>query len=97
MQPETFTIRLLPAGEHEVEGDRIGEIRVGSFVERFAVYPFNGSVEDVAARWKDELRLLVDGASPVGLPTASNMTWVLYRVGNECSCARCSCSRVLRP
>ena len=83
MQPETFTIRLLPGNEHTVEGNRIGEIRVGSFVERFPVYPFDGSAEDVAARWKGELRLLIDGASAVGLPTASNMTWVLYRAGNE--------------
>jgi hypothetical protein len=83
MQPETFTIRLLPAREDAMDGNRDGELRVGSFVERFTVYPFEGSVEEVAARWNDELRLLVNGASAVGLPTASNMTWVLYRVGNE--------------
>jgi hypothetical protein len=83
MQPEKFTIRLLPGNKQKVDSNRIGEIRVGSFVERFAVYPFDGSVEEVAARWKGELRLLIDGASAVGLPTASNMSWVLYRVGNE--------------
>ena len=83
MQPATFAIRLLPGNERTVDGIRIGEIRIGTFVERFAVYPIDGSVEDVAARWEGELRLLIDGASAVGLPTASNMTWVLYRIGNE--------------
>jgi hypothetical protein len=83
MQKETFAIRLLPAYEHTADGNRLGEIRVSSFVERFAVYPFDGSVEDVAARWKHELRLLIDGGSAVGLPTASNMTWVLYRIGKK--------------
>src|SRR5690242_19740301 len=78
MPPETFSIRLLPTSEQEV-----GEICVGAFCERFAVYPFQGSVEDVAARWTDELRLLIGGASAIGLPTAPNMTWVLYRVGDE--------------
>jgi len=83
MQPATFAIRLLPGNERTVDGIRIGEIRIGTFVERFAVYPIDGSVEDVAARWEGELRLLIDGAAAVGLPTASNMTWVLYRIGNE--------------
>jgi hypothetical protein len=48
-------------------------------VERFAVYPFAGDIESVAARWTDSLRLLVRGADAVGLPSASNMTWILYR------------------
>src|SRR5687768_8799380 len=80
MQPE-FSIRLLPTDERGPDGQRVGEICVGEFVERFAVYGFDGTAEAVAARWKDELRVLVNGASAVGLPTAANMTWLLYRVG----------------
>jgi hypothetical protein len=81
MQPDAFSIRLLPADERGPDGQRVGEICVGEFSERFAVYAFDGTAEAVAARWRDQLRLLVDGASAVGLPTASNMTWLLYRVG----------------
>jgi hypothetical protein len=57
----------------------MGEIRIDNFVERFAIYPFLRPIEHVAARWKDELRALIVGAEAVGLPTASNMTWVFYR------------------
>lgn len=81
MSHEVFSIRLLPATERGPDGQRLGEIRVGSFVERFAVYPFAGPVDSVAGRWSEELRSLLTGISAVGLPTASNMTWVLYRSG----------------
>ena len=64
-------------------GTRPGPRRVGAFVERFAVYPFAGTPEAVAARWSDELLRLLEGADAVGLPTASNMAWVLYRSGRE--------------
>lgn len=52
-------------------------------MERFAVHPFDGTAEAVAARWPGELRRLLGGAVAVGLPTASNMAWVLYRLGRE--------------
>lgn len=83
MPPETFSIRLLPATERSADGIRLGEIRVGSFVEQFEVYPFAGDVESVAARWSDALRSLLGGTESVGLPIASNMTWVLYRSGSK--------------
>ena len=83
MRPEVFSIRLLPVAERGPDGQRLGEIRVGPFVERFAVYPFAGDVESVAARWSNSLRSLVGGAEAVGLPTASNMTWIMYRSGPQ--------------
>ena len=83
MRPETFSIRLLPTTERSPDGQRLGEIHIGSFVERFVVYPFAGQVESITARWSDALRSLVGGAVSVGLPTASNMAWVLYRFGNQ--------------
>ena len=60
----------------------MGEIRVGSFNERFTVVPFLGTVEAVEARWIKEIHLLAAGAAAVGLPTASNMTWILYRMAS---------------
>lgn len=83
MRPEEFSIRLLPVTERCPDGQPLGEIRVGSFVERFAIYPFAGDVESMAARWSDGLRSLLGGATAVGLPTACNMTWVLYRSGSN--------------
>ncbi len=50
MRPDLFAILLLPVSPSGPNGDRLGEIRVGSFTERFAVYPFAGSVDAVAAR-----------------------------------------------
>lgn len=81
MQSRTFAIRLLPETMLDLDGKRMGEIRIGGFVERFTVHPFLGSVEAVAALWLQELKELAAGAPAVGLPTASNMTWILYRRG----------------
>lgn len=83
MRPEVFSIRLLPRDVRSPDGQRLGEICIGSFLERFAVYPLAGTEEGIAARWLDELRLLISGTPAVGLPTASNMAWVLYRSGSE--------------
>jgi hypothetical protein len=79
----SFSIRLIP---HDVQGSnktRLGEIRVGDFVERFAVHPFLRPIEHVAARWRNELRALVAGQDAIGLPTASNMAWILYRIDQK--------------
>jgi hypothetical protein len=80
---DSFSIRLLPASQLGPDKQRLGEIRVGSFVERFAVYPFAGPVEQIADRWLEELRALLTSVSMVGLPTASNMAWVLYLVDTK--------------
>lgn len=83
MATDTFSILLLPAPVRTVDGRRVGEIRIGGFVERFAVFPFKGTAVAVARRWEGQLRALLDGAPAVGLPTASNMAWILYCVGPE--------------
>ncbi len=74
------SIRLLPTTVRGPDRQRLGEMRIGGFVEQFAVYPVAGTVEDVADRWNDELDYLVKGAQAIGLQTATNMAWVLYRV-----------------
>src|ERR1700749_4185252 len=74
-----FSIRLLPKDKASHDKVRLGEIKIGDFTERFSVYPILRPIEHVAARWKSELCTLLVGTSPVGLPTASNMTWVFYR------------------
>ena len=80
---DPFSIRLFPPDVRTSDGQRLGEIRVGLFTERFAVYPFSGTAGAVAAAWPDDLRRLLAGDVAVGLPTAIHMTWVLYRVGAD--------------
>jgi len=77
-----FSIRLLPITICGPDGQRLGEIRIEDFTERFAVHPITGSVDDVAATWPIALERLLAGASAVGLATASNMGWIFYRFGN---------------
>ena len=83
MSTPTFAIFVLPEVCRSDDGQRLGVIAVRSFVERFAIYPFLGDVEVLENGWHDELRSLLDGSPAVGLPTASNMTWVLYRIGDD--------------
>lgn len=83
MRPDTFAIRLLPSTDRSPDDEPLGEICVGSFIERFAIYPFLGDAEMMALRWSEALRALLSGAAAVGLPTACNMTWVLYRSGSQ--------------
>jgi hypothetical protein len=78
-----FAIHLLPGTIRGPDGQRLGEIRIGEFIERFDVYPIAGTVEDVAAAWLLALWRLVSGSSAVGLATASNMGWMFYRLGDE--------------
>jgi hypothetical protein len=78
-----FSIRLLPATIRGPDGQRLGEIRIETFTERFAVYPLAGTVNDVATGWSRELRRLIAGRTAVGLPTAPNMAWLLYRFGRK--------------
>lgn len=78
-----FSIRLLPDTICGPDGQRLGEIHVEGFVERFAVYPILGMVEDVAVTWPIALRSLVSGSDAVGLAVASNMGWLFYRFGNK--------------
>jgi hypothetical protein len=83
MRLTPFSIHLLPKSKRDSDGQRMGEILIGDFTERFTVFPFLGTVEPVVGLWQDQLRSLVTGVSAVGLPTASNMTWILYRFGSK--------------
>jgi hypothetical protein len=83
MGQSEFSIGLLPAHVRGPDGQRLGEIHIDSFVERFAVHPVAGTEEDVATRWRDELRSLISEASAIGLATAPHAAWVLYRLDND--------------
>ncbi len=79
----SFSIRLLPAEVKSQDARRIGEIRIGAFVERFAVYPVAATVDDPEIGWRRELGRLVAGEATAALSTASNKVWIFYRFGRE--------------
>jgi len=81
-----FAIRLLPPSELGGDGERLGQITVGRFSERFACYPIgDNSVRSMPARWRKELRRLVEGEEQaVALVYDPRFAWIIYRVGRRC-------------
>ena len=79
-----FDIRLLPSTQLGDEGERLGQITIGDFHERFACYPVNDSIESMPAQWKLELLKLLGGTAAIALVHDPRFAWVLYRVEEEC-------------
>src|SRR5688572_18464438 len=73
-----FRIRLVP--ELGPDGERLGEITVGSFTERFSVY----AEASATSKWKQELQALLAGAPVVALVHDPRFAWVIYREGDSC-------------
>lgn len=86
-----FEIRLLPNSELGPSGQRLGQIRIGNFVEKFACCEFEegGSVESLRNHWREELQSLVDGATTAALRHDPRFAWILYRYGNVCFVRQC--------
>ena len=62
------------------DGQRLGEIVVGTFRERFAAYWRQAdSPEIVEAEWAASLQQLLDGKSAIALRTDPRFAWILYR------------------
>ena len=81
----TFSIKLLPASDDDVEGVRYGRITVGTFQESFEVCPWeaNDSADTVSTQWYVALRTLLHGADYVALRTQALRAWMLYRQGEK--------------
>ena len=75
-----FAIRVLSPSERGPEGEVLGEITVGDFVERFACY-VSGPVE---FGWRSQLQGLLDGAPVVALVHDPRFAWVVYRESDLC-------------
>jgi CdiI N-terminal domain len=73
-----FSIRRLPPTVRGIDGEQLGEVTVGDFVERFAIWPSS------APDWKAELQRLIDGAPVVALIHDPRFAWVVYREGDAC-------------
>ena len=79
-----FSIGVLPASRLGPEGERLGEITIGDFAERFACDPGGESLARMEARWRRELRRLIRGAPAVALVHDPRLAWVVYREGERC-------------
>ena len=80
-----FAIRLLPPSTLGGDGERLGQITIGRFTERFGCYPARGqSARSMAAQWRAQLRRLVAGQQPAVALDTGGAAWIVYRAGNRC-------------
>ena len=79
-----FAIRLLSESELGPSGERLGEITVGTFCERFACSSAGVSIEHLEGQWIDALKALIAGSPAVALPHDPRFAWVVYREGKDC-------------
>lgn len=80
-QREAFTIRALPPTQRGPDGQRLGEIRIGDFHEKFEL--LLEDVTRVERDWLEQLENLLNGAPGVALRTGPNLIWALYRNGQD--------------
>ena len=77
-----FAIRLLPATQVGLDGERLGEIVVGDFRETFACRSDDfAGLED---HWRERLRAFVEGEQAVILRHDPRLAWVAYSEGVNC-------------
>jgi len=79
-----FSIRVLPESERGIEGERLGEIIIDDFRERFVCVPGDESVKQMENRWRQQLTRLVEGNKIAVLSHDPRMAWVVYREGDQC-------------
>ena len=84
MVKEMFEIRLIDRSERSPDGQRLGVITVGDFVERFACHAADGSDDSMPHRWRESLRSLLNGQSSVALVYDPRFAWIVYREEEEC-------------
>lgn len=78
-----FSIIMLPETIRGPSGERLGEMRVDGFTERFPLHPAGDDLYEQVADWKRQLTLLAEGATAVALRTDPRFAWVLYRSGDD--------------
>jgi hypothetical protein len=79
-----FAIRLLPTEYQGPDEERLGEIVVDGFRERFACLLAAGDADGLEAGWRSELAALVGGEPVAVLPHDPRFAWLVYREGDEC-------------
>ena len=79
-----FEIRLLASSQLGPDGQRIGEITIGEFTEKFPCNSSEGTVNEMELRWRANLRRLIAGESAVDLIHDPRFAWIIYREGDCC-------------
>ncbi|MCG8456916.1 MAG: hypothetical protein MI919_11600 [Holophagales bacterium] len=79
-----FAIRALPPEDRGPSRERLGEIVVGDFAERFVVARFPGCarVEDIPAHWHSRLVAFTRGREGIALQTQPSRAWIRYHDGD---------------
>ena len=78
-----FAVHLLPLDQLGANGERLGEIVVGDFRERFACH-LADAILGLEASWRAELTELADGKRVAVLQHDPRCAWIVYREGGEC-------------
>lgn len=77
-----FYIRVLPEHEISPTGERLGQICIGNFSERFACSLV--SIEGLESNWANQLRSLIEGTYSVALVHDPRFAWIVYREDKKC-------------
>lgn len=80
----SFSIHVLPPTQLGPDGQRLGQIMIGKFRERFACYPSSVKVDQMETTWQAQLRALVAGERSALLIHDPRFAWVIYRDGDKC-------------
>lgn len=75
-----FAIRLLPTSECGPTGERMGEITVGDFTERFVCL----DQDLIEVVWKSQLQDLLNEKLAIALVFDPRAAWIVYRQGDLC-------------
>ena len=80
-----FSISVFPSDVASgSDGERLGEIVIGAFRERFAAYwRQEENPSAIETEWTASLQQLIDGKLAVALRTDPRLAWVLYREGRK--------------
>jgi hypothetical protein len=79
-----FDIRVLPASQLGPDGQRLGEITIGDFIEQFVCHRHSIPVDEFEVLWRHELRRLISGERAVALIYDPRFAWIVYRIGMRC-------------
>ena len=77
-----FYIRVLPEHEKSPTDERLGQICIGDFSEKFVCSL--APVEKLESNWANQLRSLIEGTYSVALVHDPRFAWIVYRENRKC-------------
>jgi hypothetical protein len=82
--PDMFSIRLLPPSQCGLNGERLGEISINGFTERFACHQAEVTLDEMEISWRRQIRQVIESTSAVALVHDPRFAWIIYREGDKC-------------